>query len=189
MAATKQNNFKNPNRNTTNKTKKPKRNHRATLSYYSCQLINGKKKNMIFFWGYRTHCLVTKEGICLVEKTLLSLIAIKRNEAPRSKLRGIWRNCDVALSPCCRTVAAGHPCSKLQGILAKANKVTSVKHIFHFLSSIRTCQPRVCTTRPAGLEPATFGFDPAPFNTPSRIRTCNPRFRRPMLYPFELSGP
>ena len=70
MAATKQNNFKNPNRNSTNKSKKTKRNPRATLSYYSCQVINGKKQNMIFFWGYRTHCLVTKEGICLVEKTL-----------------------------------------------------------------------------------------------------------------------
>jgi hypothetical protein len=70
MAATKQNNFKNPNRNTRDKTKKPKRNPRATLSYYSCQVINGKKENMIFFWGYRTHALITKEGICLVEKTL-----------------------------------------------------------------------------------------------------------------------
>lgn len=70
MAATKENNLKNPNRNTRNKTKKPKRNPQATLSYYSCQVINGKKENMIFFWGYRTHALITKEGICLVEKTL-----------------------------------------------------------------------------------------------------------------------
>ena len=70
QAATKENNFKNPNRNTTNKTKKPKRSPRATLSYYSCQVINGKKQNMIFFWGFRTHAIVTKEGICLVEKTL-----------------------------------------------------------------------------------------------------------------------
>ncbi len=70
QAATKENNFKNPNRNTTNKTKKPKRNPRATLSYYSCQVINGKKQNMIFFWGFRTHAVVTKEGVCLVEKTL-----------------------------------------------------------------------------------------------------------------------
>jgi len=70
MAATKENNFKNPKRNTRDKTKKPKRNHRATLGYYSCQVIDGKKENMIFFWGYRTHTIVTKEGICLVEKTL-----------------------------------------------------------------------------------------------------------------------
>ena len=70
QAATKENNFKNPSRNTTNKAKRPKRNPRATLSYYSCQVIGGKKQNMIFFWGFRTHALVTKEGICLVEKTL-----------------------------------------------------------------------------------------------------------------------
>jgi len=70
MAATKENNFKNPNRNSKDKTKRPKRNPRATLSYYSHQLIDGTQKNIIFFWGYRTHTIVTKEGICLVEKTL-----------------------------------------------------------------------------------------------------------------------
>lgn len=70
QAATKENNFKNPNRNTTDKAKSPKRNPRATLCYYSCQVIKGKKQNMIFFWGFRTHAVVTKEGICLVEKTL-----------------------------------------------------------------------------------------------------------------------
>ena len=70
MAATKENNLKNPNRNTKDKTKRPRRNPRATLSYYSCQVIGGKKENLIFFWGYRTHTVITKEGICLVEKTL-----------------------------------------------------------------------------------------------------------------------
>ena len=70
MAATKENNLKNPNRNSRNKHKRPTRNPWATLSYYSCQVINGKKENMLFFWGYRTHVIVSKEGICLVEKTL-----------------------------------------------------------------------------------------------------------------------
>ena len=70
QAATKENNFKNPNRNTTKKAKRCKRNPQATLSYYSCQVINGKKQNMMFFWGFRTHAIVTKEGICLIEKTL-----------------------------------------------------------------------------------------------------------------------
>lgn len=70
MAATRENNLKNPNRNSRNKYKRPIRNPWATLSYYSCQVINGKKENMLFFWGYRTHVIVTKEGICLVEKTL-----------------------------------------------------------------------------------------------------------------------
>ena len=46
QAATKENNFKNPNRNTTNKAKRPKRNPRATLSYYSCQVIGGKKQKL-----------------------------------------------------------------------------------------------------------------------------------------------
>jgi hypothetical protein len=69
-AATKENNLKNPNRNSRDKTKIPKRNPRATLSYYSCQVVNGKKENLIFFWGYRTHTLITKEGVCLIELTL-----------------------------------------------------------------------------------------------------------------------
>ena len=70
MAATRENNLKNPNRNSRNKYQKPIRNPWATLSYYSCQVTNGKKENMLFFWGYRTHVVVSKEGICLVEKTL-----------------------------------------------------------------------------------------------------------------------
>jgi len=70
LAATKENNFKNPSRNTRNKQKKAKRNPQATLGYYSCQVVNGKKENLIFFWGYRTHVIVSKEGICLVELTL-----------------------------------------------------------------------------------------------------------------------
>lgn len=70
MAATKQNNFKNPNRNTRNKNKKIKRNPQACLSYYSYQTINGKKDNFIFFWGYRTHVIVSAQGIPLVEITL-----------------------------------------------------------------------------------------------------------------------
>ena len=72
MAATKENNSKNPNRNTTNKHKQPKRNPSAALGYYSYQQVNGKKDNFIFFWGYRTHVIVSKEGIALVEVTLPS---------------------------------------------------------------------------------------------------------------------
>jgi hypothetical protein len=70
MAATRENNFKNPHRNVTNKHKQPKRNLSATLSYYSYQEINGKKNNFIFFWGYRTHVIVSKEGVPLVSATL-----------------------------------------------------------------------------------------------------------------------
>jgi len=70
MAISRENNFKNPHRNTTNKHKKPTRNPDATLGYYSYQEINGKKDNFIFFWGYRTHVIISKEGIPLVELTL-----------------------------------------------------------------------------------------------------------------------
>ena len=70
MAATRENNFKNPKRNTRNKQRKPERNLSATLSYYSYQEIDGKKDNFIFFWGYRTHVLLSREGIPLVEITL-----------------------------------------------------------------------------------------------------------------------
>ncbi len=70
MAATHDNNFKNPHRNLRDKTKKPKRNLSATLSYYSYQEVNGKKDNYIFFWGYRTHVIVSKEGVPLVSATL-----------------------------------------------------------------------------------------------------------------------
>jgi hypothetical protein len=70
MAATRNNNFKNPKRNTRNKNKKPRRNPNATLSYYSYQEVNGKKNQYIFFWGYRTHVICSKEGIALVSVTL-----------------------------------------------------------------------------------------------------------------------
>jgi len=75
MAATRENNFKNPNRNTTHKTKIPIRNPAATLSYYSCQVIHGKKENLLFFWGYRTHVIIAKQGIALVERTLPNNLA------------------------------------------------------------------------------------------------------------------
>lgn len=68
MAATRENNFKNSNRNCSNKNKKPKRNPGATLSYYSRQ--NDPDNRKLFFWGYRTHVIVSKEGISLVEITL-----------------------------------------------------------------------------------------------------------------------
>ena len=69
-AATKENNHKNPNRNLTNKNKKPCRNPQATLGYYSHhENADGSKTNE-FFWGYRTHTIVSGEGISLVEVTL-----------------------------------------------------------------------------------------------------------------------
>ena len=71
LASTKENNPKNPRRNTTNKNKKPKRNPEATLSYFSYQLSSkDNSKQFFFFWGFRTHVIISKEGIPLVEKTM-----------------------------------------------------------------------------------------------------------------------
>lgn len=70
LAATRENNLKNPKRNTTNKHKQPKRNPAATLGYFSYQEINSQKKNMLFYWGYRSHVIICKQGIPLVELTL-----------------------------------------------------------------------------------------------------------------------
>lgn len=70
-ANTKHNNPKNPNRSL-DKTKNIKRNPAATLSYYSYlkQPFDGKKKEFAYFWGYRTHVLISQEGIPLIEVTL-----------------------------------------------------------------------------------------------------------------------
>jgi transposase len=40
------------------------------LSFYSYQKTTDNKKNILFYWGYRTHVIVSKEGIPLVEITL-----------------------------------------------------------------------------------------------------------------------
>jgi len=69
-AATRENNLKNPNRNTTDKNKKPRRNPQATLHYYSYQKKTDGTKTFEFFWGYRTHVITSIEGIPLVETTL-----------------------------------------------------------------------------------------------------------------------
>ena len=69
-AATKENNHKNPNRNLTNKNKKPRRNPQAALGYYSHYEKSDGSKTSEFFWGYRTHVIISREGISLVETTL-----------------------------------------------------------------------------------------------------------------------
>ena len=71
QANTKHNNPKNPNRSL-DKKKNIKRNPMATFSYYSYikQPYSKKKKEFSYFWGYRTHVLISKEGIPLVEVTL-----------------------------------------------------------------------------------------------------------------------
>ena len=69
-ANTKHNNPKNPNRSL-DKKKKIKRNPAATLGYdsYIKQSAEGRKRQFAYFWGYRTHVLVSKEREVLVETT------------------------------------------------------------------------------------------------------------------------
>lgn len=72
-ALTKHNNPKNIRRNQRDKTKKPRRNPKATLGYYSYIPLpdpQGKKKQFVYFWGYRTHAIVdANSGLVLVEGT------------------------------------------------------------------------------------------------------------------------
>lgn len=73
MALSKHNNFKNPRREQKDKNRKIKRHPKATLGYYSyVPKINPetKKKDFIFFWGYRSHAIVDAEsGLAIVEGT------------------------------------------------------------------------------------------------------------------------
>lgn len=64
MALSKHNNFKNPRREQKDKNRKINRHPKATLGYYSyVPKINPetKKKDFIFFWGYRSHAIVDSE--------------------------------------------------------------------------------------------------------------------------------
>ena len=89
-ANTVENNPKNPNRSL-DKNSKVKRNPAATFGYYSYikQSSDGKKRQFAYFWGYRTHVLVSREGVVLVEVTKPNNIADK--EVVKSLMRKIKR--------------------------------------------------------------------------------------------------
>jgi len=73
LAATRENNPKNPNRKLNKSLGHPKRNPQATLGYYSYQKLpvgEGYAKRMQLFWGYRTHVIVNGQGIPMIEVTL-----------------------------------------------------------------------------------------------------------------------
>ena len=69
-ALTRHNNPKYIRRNNTDKTKKPRRNPDATLSYYTSTMTKSGVKKPVFFWGFRTHAIIDAEsGLTLVEGT------------------------------------------------------------------------------------------------------------------------
>lgn len=69
-ATTHENNPKNLNRSTKDKSKKLRRNPQANLHYYSYQKKTDGTKTFEFFRGYRTHVITSIEDIPLVETTL-----------------------------------------------------------------------------------------------------------------------
>lgn len=138
MSATKENNFKNPNRNTKDKTKRPRRNPRATLGYYSCQIIDGEKENMVFFWGYRTHCIVTKEGISLVEKTLPNNITDA--DAAYSLIRELKRTFRFK-----------------KGAIFIADKAYDIRQLYNFIFEKMKSQPYIPINPRNQRDDKTFG--------------------------------
>jgi len=71
------------------------------------------------------------QGLVRLRRIRVKGLKFKKNEAPRSKLRGIKRNSPkptrLRSEGLRRVHLAIHPCSKLQGILAKANKKRQLK--------------------------------------------------------------
>jgi len=89
-ANTRHNNPKNPSRSL-DKTRKIKRNPAATLGYYSYikQPSADKEKQLAFFWGYRTHVLVSREGVVLAEVTKPN--SVSDSDAAKSLMRKVKR--------------------------------------------------------------------------------------------------
>ena len=89
-ANTLENNPKNPNR-CLDKKCRVKRNPAATFGYYSYikQSSDGKKRQFAYFWGYRTHVLVSREGVVLVEVTKPNDVADK--DVVKSLMRKLKR--------------------------------------------------------------------------------------------------
>jgi len=89
-ANTGHNNPKNPNRSL-DKARKIRRNPAASLGYYSYikQPSADKKKQFAYFWGYRTHVLVSREGVVLAELTKPN--SVSDSDAAKSLMRKVKR--------------------------------------------------------------------------------------------------
>lgn len=117
-ALTKHNNFKNPHRDQKNKNRKIKRHPKATLGYYSYVPKvdpNTKKKNFIFFWGYRSHAIVdTESGLALVEGTY------SNNMTDEKVARKLYRKLKRLYRPA-------------KGMIVVADKAYDVRDFYTFL--------------------------------------------------------
>ena len=143
-AATKENNHKNPNRNLTNKNKKPRRNPRATLGYYSHHEKSDGTKTTEFFWGYRTHVIVSIEGIPLVEKTLPNNIADHR--VAKTLIRKLKRKYKFK-----------------NGAIFIGDTAYDVRELYEFIITRLKCRAFIPINQRYSQTPKTFGPNGAPF--------------------------
>jgi hypothetical protein len=139
LAATKENNQKNPDRNLTDKEKKPKRNPQATLCYFA----KSPDHSTTFFWGYRSHVIVSKEGIALVEVTLPNNVSdYKVAKRLINKLRKIYKF--------------------EKGVLFIADASYDVNELYKFIIEKLKCQAFIPINPRAEKEPHTLGINGRP---------------------------
>jgi hypothetical protein len=139
LAATCENNLKNPDRNLTDKEKKPKRNPQATLGY----LAKSPDHSLAFFWGYRSHVIISKEGIVLVEVSLPNNVS-DAEVAKRliKKLKKIFKF--------------------KKGALFIADAAYDVNAIYDFIIDKLKCRACIPINPRAAKEPHTLGLNGRP---------------------------
>ena len=140
LAATCENNPKNSDRNLTDKKKIPKRNPMATLGYFS----KSPNNLLMFFWGYRTHVIITKEGIVLVEATLNNNISdAKVAKMLIKKLKKIY--------------------NFKKGVLFIADAAYDVNELYEYIINSLKCQAFIPINPRTPKKPFTLGFNGRPF--------------------------
>jgi len=139
LAATCENNLKNPDRNLTDKEKKPKRNPQASLGY----LAKSPGHSLTFFWGYRNHVIISKEGIALVEVSLPNTVS-DAEVAKRliKKLKKIFKF--------------------KKGALFIADAAYDVNALYDFIIDKLKCQAFIPINPRTAKEPLTLGINGRP---------------------------
>jgi len=139
LAATCENNLKNPDRNLTDKGKKPKRNPQASLGY----LAKSPDHSLTFFWGYRNHVIISKEGIALVEVSLPNNVS-DAEVAKRliKKLKKIFKF--------------------KKGALFIADAAYDVNALYDFIIDKLKCQAFIPINPRTAKEPLTLGINGRP---------------------------
>jgi hypothetical protein len=139
LAASRDNNLKNSDRNLTDKEKKPKRNPEATL----CYLAKSPDHSTTFFWGYRNHVIISEEGIALVEKSLPNNIS-DHEVAKRliNKLKKIYKF--------------------KKGVLFIGDAGYDVNALYDFIIGKLKCRAFIPINPRAAIEPHTMGINGRP---------------------------